>query len=265
MRLTRNLRCAEGKRELRGVSLRGPSARCRIALAPKTAPFLSLNLHRAIAPLSQKLLDLELGEDLPVHATHLAARSRVALRAVLPRRARPVSPRGRFDPKVSRRFAAPFQAPTGRNPTKLTNAKLVRGFGNTRSRSHSRSAPSSPTVVVASSISPSNSVPCHLPWGSTADRSAQVYSTSLSPLAQLVCLFFAICPLWGVRSDVGSLNKENLLSRGPTLSKKRDEKMRSRPQRFPSFSFRKQRLLPGNETEKISAQKCCRESDLLVR
>ena len=183
------------------------------------------------------------------------------VRAVLPRRARPVfSSR----PPSSEGFT-PLRRPTGRNPTKLTNAKLVRGFGNTRSRSHSRSAPSSPTVVVASSISPSNSVPCHLPWGSTADRSAQVYSTSLSPLAQLVCLFFAICPLWGVRSDVGSLNMENLLSRGPTLSKKRDEKMRSRPQRFPSFSFRKQRLLPGNETEKISAQKCCRESDLLVR
>ena len=153
------------------------------------------------------------------------------VRAVLPRRARPVfSSR----PPSSEGFT-PLRRPTGRNPTKLTNAKLVRGFGNTRSRSHSRSAPSSPTVVVASSISPSNSVPCHLPWGSTADRSAQVYSTSLSPLAQLVCLFFAICPLWGVRSDVGSLNKENLLSRGPTLSKKRDEKMRSRPQRFHHF------------------------------
>ena len=186
MRLTRNLRCAEGKRELRGVSLRGPSARCRIALAPKTAPFLSLNLHRAIAPLSQKLLDLELGEDLPVHATHLAARSRVP-RSRCP--SPPCSSRFSSRPPSSEGFK-PLRRPTGRNPTKLTNAKLVRGFGNTRSRSHSRSAPSSPTVVVASSISPSNSVPCHLPRGSTADRSAQVYSTSLSPPAQLVCLFF---------------------------------------------------------------------------
>ena len=133
------------------------------------------------------------------------------VRAVLPRRARPVfSSR----PPSSEGFT-PLRRPTGRNPTKLTNAELVRGFGNTRSRSHSRSAPSSPTVVVASSISPSNSVPCHLPWGSTADRSAQVYSTSLSPPAQLVCLFFRDLSVMGRAKRRGVAQQGKSTLEGP--------------------------------------------------
>ena len=255
MRLTRNLRFAERKRELRGVSLRGPYARCRIALAPKTAPFLSLNLHRAIAPLSQKLLDLELGEDLPVHATHLAARSRV------PRSRCPSSPcSSRFSSRPARSEGfKPLRRPTGRNPTKLTNAKLVRGFGNTRSRSHSRSASSSPTVVVASSISPSNSVPCHLPRGSTADRCAQVYSTSLSPPAQLSVFFFAICPLWGVRSDRGVAQQGKSTLEGPHTFQETRRKNAIAAPTVPIIFLPRATAL-AMETEKISAQKYC-ESD----
>ena len=255
MRLTRNLRFAERKRELRGVSLRGPYARCRIALAPKTAPFLSLNLHRAIAPLSQKLLDLELGEDLPVHATHLAARSRVP-RSRCP--SPPCSSRFSSRPARSEGFK-PLRRPTGRNPTKLTNAKLVRGFGNTRSRSHSRSAPSSPTVVVASSISPSNSVPCHLPRGSTADRCAQVYSTSLSPPAQAVCLFFRDLSVMGRAKRPWGRSTRKIYSRGaphfPRNETKKCDRGPNGSHHFPSESNGS-----CHETEKISAQKYC-ESD----